>query len=210
MSSESQERVDWWAKGLLFESCNCTLVCPGHVHFSQKCTHDRCRGYWAARFDAGEFGHVQLAGTSVVVLFDSPQRMIDGGWIEVIVIGENATPEQRVALHSIFRGSAGGPWEVLDRFVGERLETLYLPIEITDEGKTKKLVIPDMLHASVEALRGRDRGTPVTFENIFNQIHPPSHALALGATQSDGLGVSLATEDSHGLYSTFHWVETAS
>src|SRR5262249_59594081 len=28
----------WWARGLLFENCSCTLVCPGHLHFSQNCT----------------------------------------------------------------------------------------------------------------------------------------------------------------------------
>ena len=39
----------WWARGLIFENCACTLVCPGHMHFSQLCTHERCKGYWAFR-----------------------------------------------------------------------------------------------------------------------------------------------------------------
>ena len=41
----------WFARGLIFENCACTLVCPGHMHFSQNCTHHRCKGYWALRFD---------------------------------------------------------------------------------------------------------------------------------------------------------------
>jgi len=34
--------VGWHARGLLFENCSCQLVCPGHMHFSQPCTQERC------------------------------------------------------------------------------------------------------------------------------------------------------------------------
>ena len=52
----------WHARGLLFENCSCQLVCPGHMHFSQACTHERCLGYWAIRIDEGAYGEVPLAG----------------------------------------------------------------------------------------------------------------------------------------------------
>lgn len=39
----------WWVEGLLVENCNCQIVCPGHVHFDQLCTHDRRLGYHAHR-----------------------------------------------------------------------------------------------------------------------------------------------------------------
>jgi predicted metal-binding membrane protein len=42
------------------------------MHFSQLCTHERCKGYWAFRFDEGMFGDVSLAGTKAVIVFDSP------------------------------------------------------------------------------------------------------------------------------------------
>jgi hypothetical protein len=48
------------------------------MHFSQNCTHERCKGYWALRIDEGTFGDVSLAGTRAVIAFDTPQRMIDG------------------------------------------------------------------------------------------------------------------------------------
>ena len=41
----------WYARGLIFENCSCALVCPGHMHFSQNCTYERCKGYWAVRID---------------------------------------------------------------------------------------------------------------------------------------------------------------
>ena len=90
----------WWAKGLIFENCTCQLVCPGHLHFSQLCTNERCVGYWAIRMDAGQFGAVSLAGARIVVVFDAPQHMIDGNWTEVLLVDEAATPDQRAALAS--------------------------------------------------------------------------------------------------------------
>ena len=86
MSKKPASGYRWWAKGLLFENCSCQVVCPGHVHFDQACTLERCVGYWAVRFDGGEFGGVPLGGVSAVVAYDSPQHMIEGNWTQVIVI----------------------------------------------------------------------------------------------------------------------------
>src|SRR5512142_74006 len=126
----------WWARGLIFENCACTLVCPGHMHFSQNCTHERCKGYWAIRVDAGAFGDVPLAGTRAVIVFDTPQRMIDGGWTQRIIIDEAASPDQRRALETILAGRAGGPWQKLAAFVANSQPTEFRPIEFVDEGAT--------------------------------------------------------------------------
>ena len=115
--------VHWHARGLLFENCNCQLVCPGHMHFDQLCTHERCIGYWAIRIDEGRFGEVSLDGLKAVVAFDSPPHMISGDWTEVLIIDEAASPAQREALETILRGQAAGPWAVLARFVGRWLDT---------------------------------------------------------------------------------------
>ena len=85
----------WHASGLLFESCNCTIVCPGHTHFSQPCTHERCIGFWALRVDEGAWGDVRLAGVRALIAYDSPQRMIDGGWTQRLVIDAGAGQQQQ-------------------------------------------------------------------------------------------------------------------
>src|SRR5262245_6143045 len=100
-SASQSTPTPWRAQGLIFENCNCTLVCPGHMHFSQLCTHERCRGYWALRFDGGHYGDVPLGGLRAVVAFDCAQKMIDGGWTEVLIVDESASPAQRTALESI-------------------------------------------------------------------------------------------------------------
>jgi hypothetical protein len=175
------------------------------MHFSQLCTHERCKGYWAFRFDDGMFRDVPLAGTKAVIVFDTPQRMIDGEWTQAIIIDPAASEAQRAALETIFSGRAGGPWEKLARFVGTALPTQYLPIELQDDGPSKGVTIADRLKGIVTQIRGRDRSKPVTFENIFNQIHAPHQILALGDTDYDDGVIVIHNRGSHGLISNFEW-----
>lgn len=205
MSDDERKGEGWWARGLLFENCRCQIVCPGHVHFNQLCTYDPCLGHWTIRIDAGEYDGVSLAGLKAVILFESPQRMIDGGWTQVIIIDEEASPPQRDALSTILSGDAGGPWAKLAQFVGENLETRFLPIRITDEGMKKSVSIEGLLKGTVEAIRGRDRSKTVNLENMFNQIHAPSQVIARGDTHYDDGVIVMANEGSHGLYSNFDW-----
>jgi hypothetical protein len=195
----------WWARGLLVENCSCTLVCPGHIHFSQSCTHERCKGYWAIRVDDGLFDHTTLAGTRAVIAFDTPQRMIDGGWLQTIIIDDSASPEQRRALETILTGTAGGPWEKLAAFVGTRQPTEFRPIDFVDEGATKRATIAGRLKTVVQRIRGRDKSKPVLFENCFNQIHAPTQVIALGESEYDDGAVSFRTTGTHGLFSHFEW-----
>jgi hypothetical protein len=195
----------WHARGLLFENCNCQLVCPGHMHFDQLCTHERCRGYWAIRIDEGAFGAIPLGGVNALVAFDCPQRMSTGGWTEAIIVDSGATPPQQAAVEAILSGRAGGPWAVLARFVGRWLETRALPIAFTSAGGAQRAVIPGLLDSTVTPIRGRDRGKPVTFDNIFNQIHAPTQVLATGRTTYDDGVIVVQTERTHALYSQFQW-----
>ena len=205
LAAHASHTTPWQARGLMFENCTCQLVCPGHMHFSQACTHERCVGYWAIRVDEGRYGDVPLAGLRAFVAFDAPQRMMDGNWTEVIVIDESATPPQRDALDTILRGTAGGSWGLMAKFVSRWLDTRYLPITFTDEDTTHRADIPGLLTTSVSNIRGRDRSTPVTFENIFNQIHGASQVIAMGSTQYDDGVIRIATEKTHGLHSRFEW-----
>ncbi|MDE3196959.1 MAG: DUF1326 domain-containing protein [Acidobacteriota bacterium] len=205
MSDLLMGHPSWWAKGILFENCNCQLVCPGHIHFDQMCTHERCVGYWAIRVAAGRFGDVPLDGARAVVAFDAPRHMIDGGWTEVILIDESNDALQRSALESIFTGRAGGPWEKLSQFVGRRLDTRYPHIEFAEEETVKSVRIAGLFESVVSRIRGRDRAQPVMLRNMFNQIHSPEQVLALGTTTYDDGTIRMNTSKTHGLFSDFSW-----
>jgi hypothetical protein len=201
---------DWHARGLLFENCSCQLVCPGHMHFSQACTHERCLGYWAVRIDEGAYGEVPLEGLKALIAFDCPQHMIEGNWTEVVIIDETASTAQRAAVEAILTGQAGGSWALLAKFVSRRLDTRFLPIEFAEEPQVKRARIPGLLDASITEIKGRDRSQPVTFHNIFNQIHSSSQVLALGSTTYDDGVIRIATTQTHGLHSRFEWVVSGS
>ncbi len=203
--THANESMSWWAKGLLFENCSCQLVCPGHMRFDQLCTHERCRGYWAFRFDEGEVDGVELSGRRAVVAYDSPQRMADGGWTQILLLDESTSEQARDWLERLFAGELGGPWAVLGRFVAERLPTRCLPIEFTSEPMKKTVSIPGILDSNVESIRGRARGEPVRFENIFNQIHASSQVIAFGSARYDDGTIRFETKETHGLWSEFEW-----
>jgi hypothetical protein len=197
--------TSWRASGLLFENCNCTVVCPGHTHFSQNCTHERCTGFWALRVEEGAWGEVALAGVRAVVAYDSPRRMIDGGWTEAIILDAAATHEQRLAVERILDGSAGGPWEVLARYVGRRLPTRVTAVHIDDRDALKRVAVEGLLEGTVEPIRGRDRGRPVTLQNMFNQIHAPEQVVARGSSHYADGTIAFDNEGTHGLWSRFSW-----
>lgn len=205
MTDAQETLLPWWAKGLLFENCSCQIICPGHVRFDQTCTHQRCVGYWAVRFDKGEYGETSIAGTKAVIAYDAPPRMIDGGWIENITIDSEATGEQRIAIEKILNGEAGGPWQKLGQFVGQRGKTRFAPIQIEETPKKKSVSIAGILSATIEHLRGRDREQPVTFGNMFNQLHNPTQVIATGETKYDDGTIVVDTSGTHSLYSNFSW-----
>jgi hypothetical protein len=175
------------------------------MHFEQLCTRDRCKGYWAVRIDEGRFESVSLEGLKALVVFDTPKRMIDGGWTEVLVIDAAAGPDEREALETILTGQAGGPWGLLARFVGTRLPTRFLSIELSDGGTAISAAVAGLMTAEIADIRGRDRARPVRFENIFNQIHASSQVLALGTTDYDDGVIAFRNERTHGLHSRFDW-----
>ncbi len=191
---------------MMFENCSCQLVCPGHMHFSNACTHERCVGYWAIRIDEGAYGDVPLSGLKAFIAFDSPQHMIEGNWTEVVIIDEAASPDAA-------GGARDHPHRPGRRLVGPAREVRLplarhpLPARSSSRTKTrtKRARIPGLLDTSITEIKGRDRSQPVTFENIFNQIHGSTQVIALGQTHYDDGVIAIRTEKSHGLHSRFEW-----
>ena len=195
----------WHAKGLLFENCNCQLVCPGHMSFKQLCTHERCFGTWGIHIEEGRYRDVVLDGLDVAIFWDSPRHMIAGGWTTMFLVSDRADEGQRDVLETIFSGLAGGPWEVLGRFVATHLPTRYVPLRFEDEGRRKRMYVEGLYDMSVEAIRGMDKTREVLLENAFNQIHSPTQVLALGRTRVADPEIGFEVEGTHALYSRFSW-----
>ena len=119
-----------------------------------------------------------------------------------------ASQAQREAVEDILTGRVGGPWEILDRFVERRLPTRTAVIEITDENAVKRVVIEGLLESTIENIRGWDRNQPVTFMNMFNQVHASTQVIAQGDTTYDDGEIILKSEGTHALHSHFDWSVT--
>jgi len=199
----------WRATGVLFENCNCQLLCPAHVSFKQACTNERCHGHWALHIQEGYFGDVDLAGTNAVIVYDTPQLMFEGGWIQACYIDDGATETQRAALDAILSGREGGPWAVLGRFVETRLDTRFVSMRFEDDGREKRLSVPDVIETTITAIRGADGDTEARLENLHNVLHGPTHILARGHTRCTDRLFDFENQRSHALYSQFTWEPTA-
>ncbi|MHA1570111.1 MAG: DUF1326 domain-containing protein, partial [Alphaproteobacteria bacterium] len=84
-------------------------------------------------------------------------------------------------------------------------ETRRAAIDYRDEGKRKSMRIEGLMEASVEAIRSHDKVGAVRLENVHNQIHATSQALALGTTKFADQGMVLDSEGTHAIYSNFAW-----
>ena len=109
---------------------------------------------------------------------------------------------QQTAVEAIRTARAGGPWEILDRFMEIRLPTHTAPIEITDEDVVKRVVIEGLLESTIENIQGWDRNQPVTFMNMFNQVHDSTQVIARGDTAYDD-EIILKRERTNALHSPF-------
>lgn len=195
----------WWAKGLIFENCNCRLLCPGHLNYRNLCDYERCLGHWAIHFDEGELAGARVDGLNVFIVVDTPQRMVDGGWREAIYLDERCDDEQAAALEAMFKGELGGTWATLAALVADWSETRRAAIEYRDEGKRKSMRIDGMMETEVEAIKSGDRVGEARLENVHNQIHASSQVLALGTTRFSDRGMVLDSERTHAIYSNFRW-----
>lgn len=195
----------WQANGLLFENCSCQLLCPAHLSFKQTCDGDRCRGHWVFHLDSGHYSGTALRDTNIAVVFDAPTTMYDGDWTQVFYIDERATRPQRQALEAIFSGQAGGPWAILNRFVSKQLESRVVPMQFEDQGRKKRLTIPNLFDTTVDAIRGANRDDDAILANLHNVIHGPVHTMARGSSRHTDRELGFEINGTHALYSYFSW-----
>ena len=195
----------WWAKGTLFENCNCRLLCRCHISYRQPADYERCIGYLAANIEQGRFGEVLLDGMNAVVFVNAPQIMTEPGWTLGLYIDERASEPQREELLAVFGGKAGGGWGVLASLATHWLEPRFLPIHHDFDGNVPSWHIDGVLDTRLEPIKSADKINPVRLENIHNQVHGPSQVLAWGTTSFSDQEQSLETEGSHAILSEFSW-----
>ena len=153
----------WQLEGTFLENCNCDMVCP--------CTtsagtvpgdYDRCHVLQAFHIANGEIDGVDVSGTTVVALRDTPPLMSEGNWRAGLMIDGDASQEQADALQRVFTGQAGGPMASVLPMLGEDLGVERAPIAYADDGRLHRVSVGNGIDIDIEIedFVPRRRGQP--------------------------------------------------
>ena len=112
----------WNIEGMYYENCSCDAVCPcTWSNLVRGATNDDCRVALLFEVEGGEIEGVDVAGTTCVVIMQTPRQMLEGNFKAGLIIDEDATAEQADMLTQVFSGAAGGPMAGLAPLIGEFL-----------------------------------------------------------------------------------------
>jgi hypothetical protein len=186
--------------GTYLESCNCDVACPcGASNLLLPATNERCQVLLAFHVEDGEVDGVDVGGTTVGMLADTPGQMADGGWRVGVFLDEAASDEQREALTAVFSGQQGGPAALFAPLIGEMLGIEVTPIEYSDDGRRHSVRIGDGIDIEVEDFAAAEEGQVMTLNGIG---HPAGTTLALAQgvrsrIQAFGLAIDNTGKNAH-------------
>jgi hypothetical protein len=192
----------WNLNGTYFEACNCDVGCP--CVFLSPPTTGECKALLGWHIDKGSFGDVTLEELNVALYVHSPGNMVEGNWKVALYLDERASDSQKDGLTQIFAGQAGGHPAMLASFMGEVLGVKSTPIEYKAEGKRRRLRIPDVADAEIEALAGQG-DAEVTISNQPLAV-TPGQTLVVSKSKRvsyNDYGLQLEVSDKNGFYSPF-------
>ncbi len=158
----------WAVKGTMAEACQCTVFCP--CEFAEAPTHGHCDDTAVLTIDEGHFGGVDLAGTQVVVVLQSPEgeRLVDTiGRLNFarVFVPEGTTPEQGKALEAI-AARVWAQFEGGDNRLADDQKIVPTPMEVMLGDGEFAVRIPDVLDLHAEAALGADGKTPFVIQNM--------------------------------------------
>ena len=171
----------WQLDGEYFESCNCELLCPCLLTKGSRPTEGHCDVVVAFHVDSGKYGQTDLSGLNAVLAIYTPGIMTQGNWTVEPYVDVRASAAQRAALEQIITAGAGGPLSRFAPLITKRLPAKSVPISFISEGRTRKLVIPDVADVTVEGVLGAD-SQQVWFENVAHFAN--RHLAAAKSTSS--------------------------
>jgi len=192
----------WRLKGTYFETCNCDVACP--CVFLSRPTQGECRVLVAWHVDQGEDDELDLSDLNVAMAIHSPGHMMQTKWRAALYLDERSSPAQKGALTRIFGGQAGGHLEALGAFVGDVLGVSSVRIDYQARGRTRSLIIPDIVDTEIEAIEGQDGGD-VTVSGHPLCVAPGEPAVVAKSKRLDYSDhhMTWSISDGNGFYSPF-------
>jgi hypothetical protein len=196
----------WKLEGTYFENCNCDFVCPCTVTSNVvDATGDRCQGVLNYHVRRGEVEGVDVSGRTVSVVFDTPKKMLDGGWRIGLIIDDKASKEQAEKLTTVFAGKAGGPMAALAPLIGELLGIERLPIDYSDKGNRHSIKVGNEIAVEVEDFVPDGGGEPTKLVGV---AHPSNSTLTIARpieSKIKAFGMEFKNAGKSAFSSPFNW-----
>jgi hypothetical protein len=162
----------WSMEGQLFETCNCDLICPCSAYPFAGADYDRCLTVYGFRIDSGHIDGVDIAGTMMVLAWDAPKFLQDGGFRLGLLVDAAASDQQAAKLTAFFSGELGGPMAALSVLIAERLGVQRVPLQYSVQSGTRMLTVGDLGRLAITELvpSGEKNGSPARMTAKFNPM----------------------------------------
>ena len=167
-------------EGSILEVCNCRVLCPCWI--GEDPDQGTCDSVLAYHFDRGTVEGVDVSGLTLALIAHIPGNVLKGGFRVVVVMDDQATPEQEAAVLRAWRGDLGGPMKDLSRLIGEVLAVERAPIHFAVAQGKGTLRIGESVSAEVEPYLGRSGEVTTLNDSVFSTI-PGSPAYVAKATR---------------------------
>jgi hypothetical protein len=167
-------------EGRLLEVCNCNVLCPCWV--GEDPDNGTCDGLLAWHVDNGTVSGLDVSGRTFVLLCHIPGNILKGNWSVRAYVDDQATPEQKDALISVWTGKLGGPVADLAKLVGEVVAVEQVPITFEVKGADGTLKVGTGIEARLKPFQGATGKDTALYDTIFTTI-PGSPAYVGKASQ---------------------------
>jgi hypothetical protein len=151
--------IDWYLEGVEFGNCSCDWCFP--CEDRSLSSRSDCAGFEVVRIDRGHFGHVDLGGLNMALLYAWPGPLLEGDGEIVPIIDARASAAQRSALASILLGGHTEEGMTHWWIFHALSKTVHAPIcraiefEFDVEAETARVMIPEILEATGRPIRSR-------------------------------------------------------
>ncbi len=198
--------MTWTMQGMYYENCSCDAVCPcTWSNMTQPATNDDCRVALLFEVEQGAVEGVDVAGTSCVVIMQTPPHMLEGGFKAGLIVDSEASDEQAAALGQVFGGQLGGPMAGLAPLITEFVGMERLPVNVEHDGKNHHIVVGDAVNFGLR-MESTEEGEPVELTNIV--VHPAGPTLAIGIAdqvRNSAFGIDWSGDGLSGFSNPFAW-----
>lgn len=198
--------MGWSIQGTYYENCSCDAVCPcTWSNMTQPATNDDCRVALLFEVEQGSIEDVDVAGTTCVVIMQTPRQMLEGGFKAGLVVDAGASDEQAERLGQVFSGQLGGPMAGLAPLITDFVGVERLPVRVDHDGKKHHIVVGDALDFELD-METTDGGDPIQLSNIV--IHPAGPTLDIAVAngvQNSMFGVDWSGDRLSGFSNPFSW-----